>query len=49
MIRYNPTERGFGEFFVYASSYWLKHLGAVESKHLPLLAKIEILCQAGSI
>jgi hypothetical protein len=49
MIRYDPTERGFGEFFVYASSYWLKHLGAVESEPLPLLAKIEMLCQAGSI
>ncbi|CAN9480302.1 unnamed protein product [Alternaria alternata] len=49
MIRYDPTERGFGEFFVYALSYWLKHLSAVESEPLPSLAKIEILCQAGSI
>ncbi|CAN9292594.1 unnamed protein product [Alternaria alternata] len=49
MIRYDPTERGFGEFFVYASSYWLKHLGAVESEPFPPLKKIEILCQAGSI
>jgi hypothetical protein len=49
MICYDPTERGFGEFFVYASSYWLKHLGAVESEPLPPLAKIENLCQAGSI
>jgi hypothetical protein len=49
MIRYDPTERGFGEFFVYASSYWLKHLGSVENEHLSPLAKIEILCQAGSI
>ncbi|KAL1794606.1 hypothetical protein ACET3X_006422 [Alternaria dauci] len=48
MICYDPTERGFGEFFVYASSYWLKHLGVVESHLLPPLAKIETLCQAGS-
>ncbi|KAF2267298.1 hypothetical protein CC78DRAFT_490454 [Lojkania enalia] len=49
MIRYDPTERGFGEFFVYASSHWLKHFGAIESGPLPCLAKIESLCQAGSI
>ncbi|CAN9218360.1 unnamed protein product [Alternaria alternata] len=49
MIRYDPTDRGFGEFFVYASSYWLKHLGALESEPLPPLAKMEILCRAGSI
>ncbi|CAN9290739.1 unnamed protein product [Alternaria alternata] len=49
MIRYDPTDRGFGEFFVYALSYWLKHLGALESEPLPLLAKMEILCRAGSI
>lgn len=48
MIRYDPIERGFGEFFVYASSYWLKHFGAIESGPLPCLAKIESLCQAGS-
>jgi hypothetical protein len=48
MIRYDPTERGFGEFFVYASSHWLKHLGAIESGFLPSLTEIESLCQAGS-
>ncbi|KAG9188865.1 hypothetical protein G6011_07570 [Alternaria panax] len=48
MICYDPTERGFGEFFVYASSFWLKHLGAIESRPFPPPAKIEILCQAGS-
>ncbi|KAH7035969.1 uncharacterized protein B0I36DRAFT_265433 [Microdochium trichocladiopsis] len=23
---YNPTDRGFGQFFVYASCYWLEHM-----------------------
>ena len=48
MIRYDPTERGFGEFFVYASCNWLEHFGAVTVEPLPNLASIEILCQAGS-
>ncbi|KAF2440432.1 hypothetical protein P171DRAFT_394849 [Karstenula rhodostoma CBS 690.94] len=48
MIRYDPNERGFGEFFVYASSHWLKHFGAIESGPLPCLAQIEKLCQPGS-
>jgi type II secretory pathway predicted ATPase ExeA len=49
MIRFEPTERGFGEFFVYASCYWLKHFGTVEAEPLPGLINIERLCQAGSI
>lgn len=49
MIRFEPTERGFGEFFVYASCYWLKHFSAVEVEPLPDLSNIESLCQAGSI
>jgi hypothetical protein len=48
MIRYDPTERGFGELFVYASSCWLDHLGAVAEEPLPDLAKIEKLCRVGS-
>ena len=48
MIRYDPTERGFGEFFVYASSHWLEHFGAITVEPLPSLASIESLCQAGS-
>ena len=48
MIRYDPTERGFGEFFVYASCHWLEHFGAVTVEPLPGLASIETLCQAGS-
>ncbi|MCJ1398882.1 hypothetical protein MMC11_002083 [Xylographa trunciseda] len=48
MIRYDPTERGFGEFFVYASCHWLEHFGAIRVEPLPSLASIESLCQAGS-
>jgi ankyrin repeat protein len=48
MIHYDPTERGFGGFFVYASSDWVKHFGAIESDLLPSLEDIESLCQAGS-
>ncbi|MCJ1435357.1 hypothetical protein MMC27_004729 [Xylographa pallens] len=47
-IRYDPTERGFGEFFVYASCYWLEHFGAITVEPFPDLASIESLCQAGS-
>lgn len=49
MIRYDPTERGFGEFFVYASSHWLEHFGAITVEPLPSLASIMNLCQVGSI
>ncbi|KAJ5469732.1 hypothetical protein N7539_009350 [Penicillium diatomitis] len=49
MIRFEPSERGFGEFFVYASCYWLKHFGAVEDEPLPSLSDVERLCQVGSI
>ncbi|KAI1498957.1 hypothetical protein F5X99DRAFT_391625 [Biscogniauxia marginata] len=49
MIRYDPTERGFGELFVYASCHWLEHFGAVIVQPLPGLGSIEKLCQAGSI
>lgn len=48
MIRYDPTERGFGELFVYASSQWLHHFGAVTIDPLPELERIELLCEAGS-
>jgi hypothetical protein len=49
MLCYDPTERGFGEFFVYASSHWLKHFGATEKGPFPRLAKLERLCQVGSM
>jgi len=48
MIRYDPTERGFGGFFIYASCHWLEHFGAIKVQPLPSLASIENLCQAGS-
>jgi hypothetical protein len=48
MIRYDPTERGFGELFVYASCHWLEHFGAVTVEPLPGLENIENLCQARS-
>lgn len=48
MIRYDPTDRGFGELFVYASCYWLEHFGAITVEPLPGLGNIENLCQAGS-
>ncbi|KAJ5612711.1 hypothetical protein N7510_005905 [Penicillium lagena] len=48
MNHYDPTERGIGEFFVYASCHWLKHFGAIKVEPLPSLASIENLCQAGS-
>lgn len=48
-IHYDPADRGFGEFFVYASCYWLEHLANVPTNSVPsLLARIEGLCQAGS-
>ncbi|RTE84332.1 hypothetical protein BHE90_001195 [Fusarium euwallaceae] len=48
MARYDPADRGFGEFFVYASCHWMHHFGAVTNSSLPSLASIESLCQAGS-
>lgn len=48
MVRYDPTERGFGEFFVYASCYWIQHFDAITVEPLPSLSSIENLCQAGS-
>ena len=47
-IRYDPTERGFGEFFVYAACHWLEHFSAIKGGPFPSLANIETLCQAGS-
>ncbi|KAI8712871.1 NACHT domain-containing protein [Fusarium sp. LHS14.1] len=48
MVRYDPVDRGFGEFFVYASCYWIHHFGAVTTHTLPSLTSIENLCRAGS-
>ncbi|KAJ6787705.1 hypothetical protein PWT90_10410 [Aphanocladium album] len=49
MTRYDPTERGFGEFFVYAASFWIEHLGHVTQEPLPAIGDLEKLCQAKSI
>ncbi len=48
MIRYDPTERGFGKLLVYASCYWIQHFGAVPPGSLRL-GDVEALCQAGSV
>lgn len=48
MIRFDPTDRGFGEFFVYASCHWLEHFGVIAVEPLPSLEGIEKLCQVGS-
>ncbi|KAI2813708.1 hypothetical protein CBS115989_9222 [Aspergillus niger] len=49
MIQFNPAELGLGEFFVYASCYWLKYYSLVTAEALPNLASIEKLCRANSI
>ncbi|KAB8213009.1 NACHT domain protein [Aspergillus novoparasiticus] len=48
MIRYDPTERGFGGFFVYASCHWVEYFSTITVDRLPSLGSIENLCQAGS-
>lgn len=48
MIRFDPAECGFGEFFAYASVYWISHLGAVMDEPLPDLEAVENICKAGS-
>jgi hypothetical protein len=48
MMCYDPAESGFGEFFVYSSCHWLGHFGAIDNEHLPNLASIEFICEAGS-
>ncbi|KAK9434875.1 NACHT domain protein [Metarhizium brunneum] len=48
MIRYDPTERGFGELFVYASCYWVEHWSVITTPSLVELASIEKLCEPGS-
>lgn len=48
MARFDPVDRGFGEFFVYASCHWVDHFGCINILPLPSLAGIETLCQAKS-
>jgi len=49
MIHYEPSERGFGHFFVYAASHWLTHFGTVRKGCLPRLMKVENLCRVDSL
>ena len=49
MTRYDPKDRGFGQFFVYAASHWVNHFGGSQSANRSRLGKIESLRQAGSI
>ncbi|KAL4727903.1 hypothetical protein ACLX1H_004600 [Fusarium chlamydosporum] len=48
IIRYNPADRGFGEFFVYASCHWIDHFRSVVAEPLPDLRSVERLCEANS-
>ncbi|KAI2719140.1 hypothetical protein CBS147318_4250 [Penicillium roqueforti] len=48
MINFDPTDRGFREFFVYASCHWLNHFCTITAEHIPSLETIEKICQAGS-
>ncbi|KAJ5289958.1 Protein of unknown function DUF3468 [Penicillium atrosanguineum] len=48
MARFDPVDRGFGEFFVYASCHWVDHFGTITAAPLPSLSSIETMCQAGS-
>lgn len=47
-IHYDPSERGFGEFFVYASCFWLDHFKVAESRLLPPVSDIVTLSSANS-
>lgn len=48
MTGYDPSERGFGDFFVYASCYWLEHYGKIDNVSLVNLAGVENICAAKS-
>jgi hypothetical protein len=48
MIQYDPAERGFGGFFVYASCYWLGHYGQIDTISLVSLERVEKVCESGS-
>ena len=45
---YDSSSRGFGEFFLYASCFWLGHLGAASITSLPDIEDIIMLCAARS-
>lgn len=48
MIQYDPAERGFGEFFVYASCHWIEHYREIDTVSLVSLESIEKICETGS-
>ena len=45
---YDPAERGFGEFYVYASCFWLDHFQVSAPENLPDTSDIVKLCRASS-
>ncbi|KIW52361.1 hypothetical protein PV05_08003 [Exophiala xenobiotica] len=47
-IYYDPAERGFGEFYVYASCFWVGHFTMSDPDHLPDMVDIVKLCSASS-
>ena len=47
-VYYDPAERGFGEFYVYASCCWLDHFKAGTPELLPDIPDIVKLCTASS-
>ncbi|CAG8948400.1 unnamed protein product [Penicillium salamii] len=46
---FDPADRGFGQFFIYASCYWLIHLETVTKEYLPDLCHVERLCKKNSL
>ncbi|KAL8892444.1 MAG: hypothetical protein Q9192_005610 [Flavoplaca navasiana] len=47
-LYYDPSERGFGEFFVYASCFWVDHFKVSAPEFLPDTSDIVTLCRAKS-
>lgn len=47
-IYYDPVQRGFSEFYVYASCFWLDHFKVSAPKLLPDMSDIAKLCKANS-
>ncbi|KAI4268987.1 MAG: hypothetical protein LQ337_007536 [Flavoplaca oasis] len=47
-LYYDPSERGFGEFFVYASCFWVDHFKVSAPELLPNTSDIVTLCRAKS-
>ena len=47
-LYYDPSESGFGEFFVYASCFWVDHFRMTTPESLPDTSDIVRLCRAKS-